>query len=432
MKKGRNNHLKFILGLMVVLILGGVYAATSKTLGWHSEDTVYVSVNGFQGTLQKAIDDGILKGSSFSVGTVSSTSNPGHPFDQVWVKVNGNEKTLRQAFIDGGLCGTSSPSTSYSSNVNAGHLATEIEVTISGTKSLQDAINSGDIAKVDGGWSGYGSPTYSSWGSCLKSCGGGTQTRTVTQTRTCTNPTPYCGGSSCSGSSTTTSTESQSCNTQACPINGGWSSWSSWSSCSQSCGGGTQTRTRTCTNPAPSGGGATCSGSSTETQSCNTQSCDVFLVNGAHTVAQCNSAGGTVTSQGSNNFCQFNNPSCPSGWSQYSSWSATTSNSCRGQGDGYCSADQCTTGSHNWQNKVVETCSYEGNVDSQVDEIYNCYWEGTEACEEPVYDEYGEITGYEYYCIIWDEVCEYQGESVSCSYGGSTTCSATRTQIGCY
>ncbi len=49
-------------------------------------------------------------------------------------------------------------------------------------------------------------------------------------------------------------------------VNGGWSSWSS---CSLSCGGGTQTRT--CTNPAPSGGGASCSGASS--QACNTQAC---------------------------------------------------------------------------------------------------------------------------------------------------------------
>ena len=49
-------------------------------------------------------------------------------------------------------------------------------------------------------------------------------------------------------------------------VNGGWSTWSS---CSSSCGGGTQTRT--CTNPAASGGGSACVGATS--QSCNTDAC---------------------------------------------------------------------------------------------------------------------------------------------------------------
>ena len=52
------------------------------------------------------------------------------------------------------------------------------------------------------------------------------------------------------------------------PINGGWSSWGA---CSVECGGGTQTRT--CTNPSPECGGADCIGSTS--QSCNTQPCMV-------------------------------------------------------------------------------------------------------------------------------------------------------------
>ncbi len=57
-------------------------------------------------------------------------------------------------------------------------------------------------------------------------------------------------------------------------IDGDWTVWSSWSaSCSVVCGGGTKTRTRTCTNPAPSCGGANCSGPSSESQNCNTQAC---------------------------------------------------------------------------------------------------------------------------------------------------------------
>jgi len=56
-------------------------------------------------------------------------------------------------------------------------------------------------------------------------------------------------------------------------VNGGWSKWSSYSSCSASCGGGTKTRTRTCTNPEPFGGGKDCKGSDTQSVSCNTDAC---------------------------------------------------------------------------------------------------------------------------------------------------------------
>ena len=81
-----------------------------------------------------------------------------------------------------------------------------------------------------------------------------------TQTRACNSPAPTNGGAGCSGPS------SQSCNTQGCPVNGGWSGWGG---CSASCGGGTQARA--CNSPTPANGGAACSGSSS--QSCNTQLC---------------------------------------------------------------------------------------------------------------------------------------------------------------
>nr|XP_022339845.1 semaphorin-5B-like [Crassostrea virginica] len=115
---------------------------------------------------------------------------------------------------------------------------------------------------INGGWSGFGS-----YGGCTKTCGSGTQTRS----RSCNNPTPQWGGDQCPGSAT----QSIACNTHSCPINGNWGSWGSYGSCTVTCGGGTQQRSRSCNNPAPQYGGANCAGSSVSSQSCNTHNCPI-------------------------------------------------------------------------------------------------------------------------------------------------------------
>ena len=56
-------------------------------------------------------------------------------------------------------------------------------------------------------------------------------------------------------------------------INGNWGDWSTYSSCSQSCDGGTQFRTRTCTNPPPSNGGSYCEGLNVESRFCSLNPC---------------------------------------------------------------------------------------------------------------------------------------------------------------
>ncbi|WAR05389.1 CADN-like protein [Mya arenaria] len=50
--------------------------------------------------------------------------------------------------------------------------------------------------------------------------------------------------------------------------NGNWAEWTKWSSCDITCGNMTQTRRRTCTNPAPNHYGKNCTGPETDIQTC--------------------------------------------------------------------------------------------------------------------------------------------------------------------
>ena len=103
------------------------------------------------------------------------------------------------------------------------------------------------------------------WGACSKTCGGGTQTKNWTTTTE-----PQNAGTACPSPTT----KSQPCNTQACPVNcvGSWDA--NWGACSQSCGGGTQTKNWTTTTPS-SGGGTACPSPTTKSQPCNTQTCQI-------------------------------------------------------------------------------------------------------------------------------------------------------------
>ena len=58
-------------------------------------------------------------------------------------------------------------------------------------------------------------------------------------------------------------------------VDGNYTQWSNWTSCSATCGEGTQTRTRYCTNPPPLHGGRDCTeiGSNIEIQPCKNQDC---------------------------------------------------------------------------------------------------------------------------------------------------------------
>jgi hypothetical protein len=108
---------------------------------------------------------------------------------------------------------------------------------------------------------------WSSWGECSAPCGGGTQARTraIKVAR------------SGDGRACPALRETRSCNLQNCPVDCEVGEWGSWGECSASCGGGTQSRSRT-VEVESSYGGQDCP-ALTETRSCNTQRCTTPIVN---------------------------------------------------------------------------------------------------------------------------------------------------------
>lgn len=62
-------------------------------------------------------------------------------------------------------------------------------------------------------------------------------------------------------------------------IDGNYTEWAKWSDCSATCGGGSQVRSRNCTNPPPQHGGRNCVelGPANQTQECNTDPCRKFM-----------------------------------------------------------------------------------------------------------------------------------------------------------
>ncbi|XP_071104781.1 SCO-spondin-like [Haliotis cracherodii] len=130
---------------------------------------------------------------------------------------------------------------------------------------------------VDGGvsqWTQFSNP------SCSVTCGS-TATKFITRTRLCNNPPPSNGGRDClTIGLPLIQTNEVNCGLVDCPVAGGVSQWGQWSipACTVTCGVSAVrviTRTRTCTNPPPSNGGAFCteSLSNTALRSCGLGAC---------------------------------------------------------------------------------------------------------------------------------------------------------------
>ncbi|VDI08738.1 netrin receptor unc-5 [Mytilus galloprovincialis] len=109
---------------------------------------------------------------------------------------------------------------------------------------------------INGGWS-----SWNQWSDCSVKCGKGTKRRI----RSCTNPSPFYGGSHCAGEDK----QEEDCST-LCPVHGGWTLWSSWSTCSPDC---LHHRRRSCDNPSPSNGGGYCFGNDLDSTNCTGGMC---------------------------------------------------------------------------------------------------------------------------------------------------------------
>lgn len=110
-------------------------------------------------------------------------------------------------------------------------------------------------------------------------------------------------------------------------VHGGYSEWMEWGLCSVSCGAGTQRRLRQCNNPLPANGGRHCTGSDTETRSCQGKPCP-----GKSDLMEENSSSPFRTRR----LCKYDYvPLCPptvdGNWSEWSFWEEC-SRSC-GQGN---------------------------------------------------------------------------------------------------
>ena len=118
--------------------------------------------------------------------------------------------------------------------------------------------------------------TYTKGSTCSAKCGGGSYNQLAYS--------KYDSSVRCA--SKDKSTGGGSCNTQTCCSKVNYGSWSDWSSCSETCGGGTKTRTRPKTSYYD---GSSC-GVETDSKSCNTQSC-CQIVHYTTAGTYCSSAG---------------------------------------------------------------------------------------------------------------------------------------------
>lgn len=133
------------LGLFIIASFIIINAAVNKQKEWESAEDINVSTGNFMGSLQEAINNGLLK--NLPESTLNASAKEGHNFNEIMVSIDGQEMTLQEALEKSNVCGlTGTAIDSYNSVLDPGHYATEVEVNISGQiKSLQEAIDAGEV-----------------------------------------------------------------------------------------------------------------------------------------------------------------------------------------------------------------------------------------------------------------------------------------------
>ncbi|XP_028033277.1 uncharacterized protein LOC114245334 [Bombyx mandarina] len=124
-----------------------------------------------------------------------------------------------------------------------------------------------DIRNSNGAWG-----EWSPWTACSESCGIGLRRRRRSCLEMRTPISTSTWGTHCKGQHD----ELEMCENKKCSLNGGWSGWGPWGPCSQTCGAGRRSRSRSCTRPIPAGNGSPCMGQRTEIGSCHMLPCNAY------------------------------------------------------------------------------------------------------------------------------------------------------------
>jgi len=107
--------------------------------------------------------------------------------------------------------------------------------------------------------------TWSSWGSCSRTCGGGRHTKTRAIKREAAHGGEQCGETSMS----------EGCGDLHCPVDCIMGDWSSWTACTASCGTGSQSRTRSPLREGQYNGVACSTHAHQDVQTCNDHNCPI-------------------------------------------------------------------------------------------------------------------------------------------------------------